>query len=155
MIILLTLITCWFTSGKTILNVNATCVMSLNTRLSMFSWIFLDDIWSDFSTQTDPSPFNNRELYICGRGRLRVRYFLNTKKCTFVSQRHFGGENVIAVIIHYEFTRECRSGGNKLSNVKSFTILLSGEGLTSFSINDRTNFFKLSWGSFFENAQKL
>ena len=48
---------------------------------------------------------------------------------------------MIAVIIHYEFTRECRSGGNKLSNVKSFIILLSGEGLTSFSINNRTNFF--------------
>ena len=72
-----------------------------------------------------------------------------------MSQRHFGGENVLAVIIYYQFKRECRSGGNKLSNVKSFTILLSGEGLTSFSINDRTNFFKLSWVSFFENAQKL
>ena len=34
-----------------------------------------------------------------------------------------------------------RSGGNKLSNVKSFIILPSGEGLTSFSINNRTNFF--------------
>ena len=37
--------------------------------------------------------------------------------------------------------RECRSGGNKLSNVRSFIILLSGEGLTSFIINNRTNFF--------------
>ena len=62
---------------------------------------------------------------------------------------------MIAVIIHYEFKRECRSGGNKLSNVKSFIILRSGEGLTSFSIINRTNFFKLSWMSFFENAQKL
>ena len=35
------------------------------------------------------------------------------------------------------FLRECRSGGNKLSNVN---ILLSGEGLTSFSVNNRPNF---------------
>ena len=30
---------------------------------------------------------------------------------------------------------------NKLSNVRRFISLLSGEGLTSFSINNRTNFF--------------
>ena len=65
-----------------------------------------------------------------------------------MSQLHFGEEKRIAVIIHNEFTRECRCGGKKLSNVKSFTILLLGEGLTSFSINNRTNFFKLSWVSF-------
>ena len=76
-----------------------------------------------------------------------------------MSQRHFGEENVIAVISHYEFTRECRSSGNKLSSVKSFIILLSGEGLTSFSINNRANFFgekKLNeafLGVLFENAQ--
>ena len=32
-------------------------------------------------------------------------------------------------------------GGNKLSKVSSFIILLPGEGLTSFSINNRTNLF--------------
>ena len=37
--------------------------------------------------------------------------------------------------------RECRSGGNKLTDVRSFIILRSGEGLTSFSINNRTDFF--------------
>ena len=37
--------------------------------------------------------------------------------------------------------RECRSGGNKLTDVRSFIILRSGEGLTSFSINNRTSFF--------------
>ena len=35
---------------------------------------------------------------------------------------------------------ESRSGGNKLSNARSFIILLLGEGLTSFSINNATNF---------------
>ena len=51
--------------------------------------------------------------------------------------------------------RECRSGGNKLTDVRSFIILRSGEGLTSFSINNRTDFFgeksklKLSGVSFF------
>ena len=33
--------------------------------------------------------------------------------------------------------------GDKLSNVRSFIILLSGEGLTSFSINNRFNFIGL------------
>ena len=32
-------------------------------------------------------------------------------------------------------------GGNKLSKVSSFIILLPGDGLTSFSINNRTNLF--------------
>ena len=47
-------------------------------------------------------------------------------------------------------------GGNKLSEVRSFIILLSEEGFTSFSINNLTNFFsekkskmKLSWVSLF------
>ena len=53
------------------------------------------------------------------------------------------------------------AGTTELSNVRSFIILLSGEGLTFFSINNRTNFLmkkcemKLSGVSFFENAQKI
>ena len=46
------------------------------------------------------------------------------------------------------FLRKCHSGGIRLSNVRSFIILLSGEGLTSFTINNRTNFFgenKVKW----------
>ena len=31
--------------------------------------------------------------------------------------------------------RECRSGGNNLSTVRSFIVLLSGEGLACYSIN--------------------
>ena len=63
---------------------------------------------------------------------------------------------------YYEFNRECRSGGNKLTNVRSLIILLPGEGLTSFSIYNCTNFFgekkkiklKLSGVSFYrEHAQ--
>ena len=48
------------------------------------------------------------------------------------------------------------------TNVSSFIILLSGEGLTSFSINNRTNFFgekkkvkkKLSGVFFFRTLAK-
>ena len=36
--------------------------------------------------------------------------------------------------------RKCHSGGNKLSSVKSFIILGSEEGLTSFDKNNRVNF---------------
>ena len=39
----------------------------------------------------------------------------------------FWRENVIAVVI---LLRECRRGGNKLSNVRTFIILRSAEGLT-------------------------
>ena len=37
-------------------------------------------------------------------------------------------------------TTRGRSGGNKLSNVRSFIILLSGEDLTSFNNGNSTNF---------------
>ena len=37
-------------------------------------------------------------------------------------------------------TTRGRSGGNKLSDVRSFIILLSGEGLTSFNNDNSTNF---------------
>ena len=54
-------------------------------------------------------------------------------------------------------------GVNKLSNVRGFIVLLSGEGLTSFSINNRIYFFgekkvknEAFQGVFFlEHAQKL
>ena len=52
------------------------------------------------------------------------------------------------------------NGGNKLSNVRIFIILLSGEGLTAFTINNRTNVFdekskmNLSGVSFFESTRK-
>ena len=42
---------------------------------------------------------DNRELQIRRRGRLRRRDFLNTKQCSLLNRRHFGGENVTAVII--------------------------------------------------------
>ena len=41
---------------------------------------------------------------------------------------------MIAIVILLRVLRKCRSGGEELSNVRSFTILLSGEGLTSLSI---------------------
>ena len=39
-----------------------------------------------------------------------------------------------------EFLRECRSGGNKLSNVRRFINLRSGEGLSSFYKDNGANF---------------
>ena len=49
----------------------------------------------------------------------------------------FWRENKVAVVI---LLRECRSGGNRLSNIRSFITLLSGEGLNSFSITVLTFF---------------
>ena len=54
----------------------------------------------------------------------------------------FWRENVIAVVnsrLHSDLLRVLACGGNKLSNVRSFIILLSGEGLSFFSINNRTD----------------
>ena len=41
---------------------------------------------------------------------------------------------------YYEFLRECRINGNKLSNVNSFDMLPSGEGLASTNKDNRANF---------------
>ena len=49
-----------------------------------------------------------------------------------------GLTNVLLAIS--EFLRECRSGGNKLSNVRRFINLRSGEGLTFFNKDNGANF---------------
>ena len=69
-----------------------------------------------------------------------------------------GKRDIAVVILLGVFKRECRSGGNKLSSVRSFIILLSGEGLTSFCINNRTNFFgekNLNWGDKQNSMQSM
>ena len=69
----------------------------------------------------------------------------------------FWQENMIAIVILLEF-----SGGNKLSNVRSFIISAIGRGLTSFSkitvltFLEKKSTLKLSGVSFFlEHTQKL
>ena len=52
----------------------------------------------------------------------------------------FSRENAIAVVILLRVWRECRSGRNKVSNARSFMILRSGEGSTSFTNHNRANF---------------
>ena len=71
----------------------------------------------------------------------------------------FWRKNVIAVVILLWIWWECRSGRNEISNVRSFTILRSGEGLTSFNIDNSANFSNekkylqsFPWCPFFENT---
>ena len=53
----------------------------------------------------------------------------------------FWRENMVAVVILLqEGGSEGRSGGNKLSNVRSFRILQSGESSTSFNNANSSNF---------------
>ena len=52
-------------------------------------------------------------------------------------------ENVVAD--YYEFSRECRGGENKISKVRSFIILLSGESVTSFTKGNSANFSSEIW----------
>ena len=84
-------------------------------------------------------------LQILRRVRLRVRDFLSTKQCPRVNQRHFGGKTWQPSSLYYEFQRECRSCGNKLSNVRSFIILPSGEGATSFTKGNSASFSGEKW----------
>ena len=48
---------------------------------------------------------------------------------------------IAVVILPRVLARMSKWRGNKLSIVRSFIILLLGEGLPSFSINNRANFF--------------
>ena len=68
---------------------------------------------------------------------------------------------VAVVILLHEFQRECRGGGNKLSNVRSFCILQSGKVLASFKTDNIANFsgekkstVKSSGVSIFDNTRK-
>ena len=65
-----------------------------------------------------------RDLQILRRVRQREQDFL----------RHFGGKIWQPWSPYYEFWRECRSGGNRLSSVRSFIILRWGEGVTSLRV---------------------
>ena len=47
---------------------------------------------------------------------------------------------MLTVVTLLRVKRECCNGGNKLSNVRSFIILRSGKGLTSFNKDNSTNF---------------
>ena len=48
---------------------------------------------------------------------------------------------------YYEFQRECRGGENKISNVRSYIILRSGEHVTSFTENNSANFSSEKWSN--------
>ena len=51
--------------------------------------------------------------------------FPNTKLCARLNQRHFGSKKWQPSSFHFQFQRECSSGGNMLSTVRSFIILRS------------------------------
>ena len=57
----------------------------------------------------------------------------------------FWRENVVGVILCYEFSGEFRGGENKISNVRSFIILRSGERVTSFTKDNNANFSREKW----------
>ena len=82
---------------------------------------------------------------ILRRVRLRVRHFLNTKYCTRVNQRQFGGKTWQPSSFYYEFSRECRGGENKISNAKSFIILPLGERVPPFTKDNNANFSSEKW----------
>ena len=77
-----------------------------------------------------------------------------------MSQRHFGGKTWWSPSFFYEFSANV-GGENKISNVRSFIILGSGERVTSFTKDNNANFsrengkMKLSGKStFWEDAKK-
>ena len=75
-----------------------------------------------------------------------------------MSQGHFGEKGVVILL---RYLRECRGGGSKLSNIRTFIILLLGKGLTSFNKNNcanvsvKKNDNEALWGvSFLSRRQK-
>ena len=59
-----------------------------------------------------------------------------------MNQGHFGGETGCRRHSTTNVSENCRNGGNELSKVRSFIILRSREGLTSFSIDNSAIFSK-------------
>ena len=82
-------------------------------------------------------------MAIVERFKQESMYGLSAKKSGRCGEMTVSGDSTVVpasfwrgnVIAYYEFKRECRSGGNKSSNVRSFIILRSEEGLTSFNKN--------------------
>ena len=60
----------------------------------------------------------------------------------------FWRENVVAVVTVLRVLASCENvkvAENKLSNVRSFIILRSGEGITSFTKGNSANFSSEKW----------
>ena len=57
----------------------------------------------------------------------------------------FWRENVVAVVILLRVLARCRSGRNKISNVRSFIIFRSGERVTSFTKDNSANISSEKW----------
>ena len=107
-----------------------------------------------------PLPSSLLKLKILRQERLstRTRFSQYPKQRAHVNQRHFRGKRRQTSPFYYEFQR-FRSGGKKLSNVRSFTILRSGDGLVSSNKDNRVNFYgekskmRLSNESIFQNTR--
>ena len=56
-----------------------------------------------------------------------------------MNQRHFGEKTWYPLSSYFALKQERRCGGNNLSNVTSFIILRSGEGLTSSNKDNSAN----------------
>ena len=71
-----------------------------------------------------------------------MRDFLGTKSVVLAREpASFWRENVVAVVT----LLRVRSGENKLSNVRRFIILRSGESVTSFTKGNSANFSGEKW----------
>ena len=67
----------------------------------------------------------------------------NTEYCSRVNQRHFGGKNEIAdVILRRVLARMSWWQEQEVIKCEKYYHFVTGEDLTSFSINNHTNFFR-------------
>ena len=120
------------------------CQIALSKRATLIEKL-------NFSQSVSQSPSNKnliRDLQIIRRVKTSTTpstRILSTKQCKRANQRHFGGKMWQPSSVYNEFQRECRSSGNKLSNVRSFIILRSVEGVTSFTKGKSVNFSSEKW----------
>ena len=113
------------------------CQIALSNRATLIEKL-------NFSQSVSQSPSNKnliRDLQIIRRVKTSTTTctrILSTKQCTRANQRRFGWKMWQPSSVYNEFQRECRS--SKLSNVRSFIIFRSGEGITSFTKGNSVNF---------------
>ena len=85
----------------------------------------------------------NRELQILRLVRLRLRDFLNTKQCTRVSQRHFGGKSWQYGHSTTSFRANVVVAKTGYHILKVLSFAIGRARKTSFTKNNNANFYRL------------
>ena len=106
-------------------------------------------MWCKLPFEAIFAAFVIRNLYILRQGRLRVRDFLNTKQCTLLSQRHFGGKTwQLSSILSRIFRQRLHSiaqkeveGAQRFQRKQGLDGGAQSRGLTNLLLSNRIQLF--------------